>query len=178
MRAIWRSDRDHAHRRRQPEFGSSPRPDADRTRRPALGRVRRDADRLRRRSRTWTVSASPGTCTISISTSWRAAFMAKPLGYDGVISGPLRAEGSMKNPAATGGARGSRDRARRSRRAGLRQAERGLQRPRRHRDAGEILPGAAAHAHRSLRSARASASTCAPSRAIWRISGRWREICR
>ena len=28
------------------------------------------------------------------------AFLAKPLGYDGVASGPLQAEGSLKNPAA------------------------------------------------------------------------------
>jgi translocation and assembly module TamB len=28
------------------------------------------------------------------------AFVAKPLGYDGVVSGPLQAEGSLKNPAA------------------------------------------------------------------------------
>src|ERR1035441_1719117 len=28
------------------------------------------------------------------------AFLAKPLGYDGVVSGPLQLEGSLKNPAA------------------------------------------------------------------------------
>ena len=26
--------------------------------------------------------------------------LAKPLGYDGIVSGPVRAEGSLKNPAA------------------------------------------------------------------------------
>ena len=59
-------------------------------------------------------------------------FMAKPLGYDGVVSGPVTADGDLKNTNADRRARQPRHRSRTPRRAGLRQAERRLQRPRRH----------------------------------------------
>ena len=39
-------------------------------------------------------------CTISTSISWRAPSPASSLGYDGVISGPVQADGNIKNPSA------------------------------------------------------------------------------
>ena len=85
------------------------------------------------------------TCTTSISSSWRA--------HSGQAAGLRRRDlgagaggGQHQESGGGGGARGPRHRAGTARRAGLGQAECGLQRPRRHGDAGEVLPRAAAHA--------------------------------
>ena len=95
-----------------------------------------------------------------------------------MVSGPVRAEGSLKNPSALvaraglGIAPGTR---------GVPVAgklECGLQRPRRYRDPGENLICRCPTPASISRARSVGAYRSARSRAIWRISAPWRAICR
>ena len=145
----------------QPGFRRSPPTRTASSSRASAQRAGRRLHRATRRWRRWSSSASPERCTISISTNWREPSPASSLGYDGVISGPVQADGNIKNPSAIvaranlGIAPGQ------PRSAGHRAPQRRLQRPRRHRNAGAFVSATAAYARRSFRLARpADPSEC------------------